>query len=88
MTKLILFILLPVSANQNFPHSYDDVNRLTARSAPNGVTSSYTYDGLRRLTALNHSTGAGTLIGNQYQYNRITASQAISTGNLPAPFDY
>ena len=57
------------AANQSFPHNYDAANRLTSRGAPNGVTTTEAYDGLDRLTALTHSTGATTLIGNQYQYD-------------------
>ena len=71
------------SANLNFPHTYDAVNRLTARSAPNGVTSSYAYDDLDRLTALTHVAGANTLIGNEYTYNDANniSSWSNASGN-------
>ena len=40
-------------------------------TAPNGVTTTETYDDLNRLTALNHTAGANTLSANQYTYNDV-----------------
>jgi YD repeat-containing protein len=78
-----------VCDNQNFQQSYDAVNRLTARSAPNGVTTSYAYDGLNRLSDLTHTAGAATLIGNHYQYNDANnmTSWANASGNHAYGYD-
>lgn len=77
------------SANQSFPHIYDDVNRLTSRSAPNGVTTSESYDDLDRLTGLTHSTSTATLISNQYQYNDANniSSWTNASGNHTYGYD-
>lgn len=74
------------AANQSFPHSYDASNRLTSRGAPNGVTTSEAYDGLDRLTALTHSTGATTLLDNQYQYDSV--NNIRSWTNAAGDHDY
>jgi RHS repeat-associated protein len=74
------------SANLSFLHSYDAVNRLTARGAPNGVTTNYAYDGLDRLTTLNHVRGASTLVANQYAYN--DANNIASWTNAAGSHNY
>jgi RHS repeat-associated protein len=73
-------------ANLSFPHSYDAVNRLTARGAPNGVMTNYGYDGLDRLTTLNHVRGASTLVANQYVYN--DASNIANWTNASGSHNY
>jgi YD repeat-containing protein len=75
-------------ANLNFPHSYDTVNRLTARSAPNSILTNYTYDGLDRLTAVTHMVGATTLIANQYAFNDANNLTAWNNGSGNHVYDY
>ena len=46
---------------------------MTQQKAPNGVKTSYQYDGMDRLTRLLDTKGVATIADRQYQYN--TASQ-------------
>jgi RHS repeat-associated protein len=46
-------------------------NRLTTRTLPNGVVSTYQYDGLDRLTRLTHAKTPNTLLDLQYQFNAV-----------------
>src|SRR6266508_4576733 len=77
------------SANLSFNYNYDVANRLTSRTAPNGVTASFVYDGLDHLTGLTHAAGATTLIANQYTYNDAgnIASWANGSGNHAYTYD-
>jgi YD repeat-containing protein len=61
------------SANASVGYAYDATNKLTSRTLPNGVTATYQYDGLDRLTRLTDATGTATIADAQYQHN--TASQ-------------
>jgi len=65
------------------------VDRLTSRVAPNGVTTSLTYDGLDRLFELAHTKSPATLAIHQYGYNN--ANQIVSwlgsSGNRSFNYD-
>src|SRR5207302_1412963 len=76
------------SANLSFNYSYDAANRLTSRSAPNGVTSSYGYDDLDRLTSLMHMAGGTTLSGNLYTYNNANNISSWTTQTTQKAFTY
>ncbi len=52
---------------------YDNADRLTSRTFPNGVTTTYEYDGMSRLKRLKDVSLSATLFDRQYGYN--TASQ-------------
>jgi RHS repeat-associated protein len=67
-------------ASNNFTFAYDNANKLISRVAPNGVTSSYDYDGMSRLTRLKHYTTGGTLYDDQFSYN--TANQISQIAGL------
>jgi len=43
------------NASLNTTFAYDPTNTLTSRTLPNGVVSTYQYDGLNRLTRLTHA---------------------------------
>jgi YD repeat-containing protein len=51
--------------------AYDATNKLTSRTLPNGVVSTYQYDGLDRLTRLTHAKAPNTLTDFQYQFNAV-----------------
>ena len=65
------------------------MDRLTSRVAPNGVTTSLTYDGLDRLFELAHTKSPATLAIHQYGYNN--ANQIVSwlgsSGNRSFNYD-
>jgi len=65
------------------------VNRLTSRSAPNGVTANFTYDGLDRLFELAHTKPPATLAIHQYAYNNANniSSWLGSSGNRSFNYD-
>ena len=53
---------------------------------PNGVTSTYTYDGMGRLKRLKHENGSSTLYDDQYTYN--PANQISEIAGLSQTRDY
>jgi RHS repeat-associated protein len=61
---------------QTTRYTYDLAGNLVNTDLPNGVEASYTYDGLSRLTLLQHVTISETLSQFQYTYdaagNRLT----------------
>src|SRR5262249_23209726 len=59
------------SASLNTTFGYDPTNKLTSRTLPNGVVSTWEYDGLDRLKHLMHEKGANTLADFQYQFNDV-----------------
>ena len=60
--------------------AYDATNKLTARSLPNGVATSYQYDGLDRLTRLTHAKTGNTLADFQYQFNAVNNITQMTDG--------
>ena len=61
---------------------------MLSRGAPNGVTSSYGYDGLDRLTSLMHTAGATTLNGNLYTYNDAHNISSWTTQSAQRAYTY
>ena len=59
--------------NKVYSFAYDSANKMTTRVMPNGVSTSYEYDGLSRLTRLKHAKDTTTLF--DYQYTHNTANQ-------------
>ena len=59
------------NASLNTTFAHDATNKLTSRTLPNGVATSYQYDGLDRLTRLTHSKAGNTLADFQYQFNAV-----------------
>ena len=53
---------------QEFNLSYDQANRLTAVSLPNGATTTYSYNAGGRLLSISHNRSDGSVIsGYSYQ---------------------
>lgn len=60
--------------NPHTSYVHDNANRLTSRIYPNGITTTYEYDGMSRLTRLKD----GTLFDRQYSYNAADQISQIS----------
>src|SRR6185437_6875160 len=58
---------------------YDDANRMTTTTLPNGVVGSSTYDNANRLTGVSWAKGGTTLASASYTLD--------SVGNRTAPTD-
>ncbi|MGH7962952.1 MAG: DUF6531 domain-containing protein, partial [Candidatus Binatia bacterium] len=68
---------------------YDDANRRTMLTLPNGVRLDYAYDNASRLTGLTYKLGATTLGNLSYGYDangqRTNVGGSFARTNLPAP---
>jgi YD repeat-containing protein len=60
-------------ASQNYTFSYDIANRLISKAMPNGVNTTFNYDGMSRLKEIKDVKGTTTLFDRNYTYN--TANQ-------------
>jgi YD repeat-containing protein len=67
-------------ASLNTTFAYDPTDKLTSRTLPNGVATSYQYDGLDRLTRLTHSKAGNTLADFQYQFNAVNNITQMTDG--------
>lgn len=61
-----------------FNFGYDAADRRTSLSYPNGVVTSYTYDGASRLTRLRASLGATTVTDFSYTYDVVGNRLAVT----------
>jgi RHS repeat-associated protein len=55
--------------SSNFGFGYDNANRRTSMTYPNGITTSYEYDTLNRVTRLKADLGATPVTDFQYLYD-------------------
>jgi YD repeat-containing protein len=67
---------------------YDNANRRTSLTYPNGTSTSYSYDNASRVTAITHNGPAGLIESLSYAYdaagNRISLTRTNGTAtNLP-----
>lgn len=60
----------------------------TARTLPNGIATTASYDGISRLTQLKHSLGGGTVNDFQYAYNSASDITQITEPTRTRGFDY
>ena len=67
-------------ASQNYTFGYDIANRLISKTLPNGVASTYDYNGMSRLTRLKNQSPTATLTDNNFTYN--TANQINQIAEL------
>src|SRR5574341_1487361 len=49
--------------------TYDAAGQLLSRAPPNSVVTSYTYDGLSRVTQIKDTKNKSVIANNQYSYN-------------------
>lgn len=75
-------------ASNDFTFTYDNANKLLSRVAPNGVTSTYEYDGMSRLKRLKHYTSGGTLYDDQFTYNAANQISQIAGLSQTRVFTY
>ena len=52
-------------------HSYDDANRMTTTTLPNGVVGSSSYDNANRLTGVSWAKGGTTLASASYTLDNV-----------------
>jgi len=57
------------SPNSGYSYVYDAASKLTSRTLPNSVVTTYTYDGLDRLTRLKDAKSNTVIADNNYTYN-------------------
>jgi|GEM_PF-1290312 len=67
---------------------YDNADRLTSRTYPNGVNTTYEYDGMSRLTRLKDVSAAETLFDRQYSYNTANQISQIVEPDTSRTFGY
>ena len=67
---------------------HDNANRLSSRTYPNGVNTTYEYDGMSRLTRLKDVSSTATLFDRQYSYNSANQISQIVEPSLSRVFGY
>jgi RHS repeat-associated protein len=67
---------------------YDNTNHLTSKVLPNGITTSYEYDGMSRLTRLKDETSSAVLYDRQYGYNTASQINQITEPSRTRTFGY
>ena len=67
---------------------HDNANRLSSRTYPNGVNTTYEYDGMSRLTRLKDVSSTATLFDRQYSYNAANQISQIVEPSLSRVFGY
>ena len=63
---------------------YDNANRRTSLSYPNGTNTSYTYDVASRLTNINHLGPGGLIEALTYQYDAAGNRTSLTRNNAAA----
>ena len=72
-------------------YAYDDANRMTTATLPNGVVSTSSYDNANRLTGISHVKNGTTLasasytvdaVGNRSDRTELAGTQTYSYDNL------
>jgi RHS repeat-associated protein len=69
-------------------YAYDNANRMTTKTLPNGVATIYNYDGMSRLTRLKDAKGATVLYDKQYAYNGSSQISQIADLTQTKNFGY
>ncbi|MBK7707793.1 MAG: RHS domain-containing protein [Acidobacteria bacterium] len=68
--------------------TYDDANRPETRTFPNGVTTTYTFDRMSRLTRLTDTSQTATLFDRQYEYNNANQIESVTEPGRVRNFSY
>ena len=74
--------------NSTISFGYDDENKLTSRTYPNGVTTTYEYYNNDLLKRLKDTNTAGTLFDRQYTYNSARQIETITEPTNTRIFTY
>ena len=67
---------------------YDNANRMTKETLPNGIATTFAYDGMSRLTQLKDAKGATTLFDRQFSYNPANQISQIAELTQTRNFAY
>lgn len=67
---------------------YDNADRLTSRTFPNGVSTTYGYDNMSRLKSIKDINPSGTLFDRQYGYNSASQINQITEPTLTKIIGY
>jgi len=67
---------------------YDNANRLTSRTYPNNVVTTYGYDNMSRLKQITDVGSSGTLFDRQYAYNNASQINQITEPAQSRSFFY
>ncbi|MFZ3200579.1 MAG: hypothetical protein WA175_05455 [Candidatus Acidiferrales bacterium] len=69
--------------------AYDNANRRTSLTLPNGVVMSYSYDNASQLSAINYQLGSNSLGNLTYSYDlagrRTSLGRSYASTGLPQP---
>ncbi len=68
--------------------TYDNANRPETRTFPNGVTTTYTFDRMSRLTRLTDTSQTATLFDRQYEYNNANQIESVTEPGKVRNFSY
>lgn len=82
--------MLTNSLTGQFGFTYDALSRRTALNRPNGVNTSYNYDNLSRLLSVLHHSGATTVDGAGYTYDKVgnRTSKSNYLNNITESYGY
>ena len=75
-------------ASNNFTFAYDVANKLTSKRLPNGIATTYEYDGMSRLKRLKDALGGTSLFDRQYAYNSANQISQIADLTNTRNFTY
>jgi RHS repeat-associated protein len=68
----------PVGASSAVTFAYDDADRLTTKTLPDGITQSYSYDDAGQVTGISYANGSNSLGNLTYGYD--AAGRNITMG--------
>ena len=76
-------------SSRTYAFGYDEANRMTGRTLPNGISTVYGYDGMSRLKRLKHADSENReLFDNNYSYNPANQISQIADLNDTRVFGY
>ncbi len=68
--------------------TFDAANRPVARTFPNGVTTTYTFDNMSRLKRLKDTSQTATLFDRQYEYDNASQIESATEPGKIRNFTY
>ena len=80
--------LTSASDKAQITFGYDNANRMISKNLPNGINTTYEYDGLSRLTRLKDASTETTHYNRQYAYNTANQISQITEPAATRNFSY
>ena len=80
--------LVNSSDNTTTTFGYDNESKLTSRTYPNGVTTTYEYDNIERFKRITDASSTSSLFDRHYSYNSANLISQIVEPNLTRTFSY